>query len=408
MTASITFEGVSKRYYLDNNPLLLSRLIPWRKGLESVWALNDLSFGVTEGETVAIVGANGAGKTTTLRLMAGVSGPTSGRVRVVGRVAPLIGIGVGFNPELTGRENVFVNGLLLGMTMEQIRRDFDAIVEFSELEKYLDTPVKFYSSGMFLRLGFSVAVHTSPEILVVDEILAVGDAGFRVKCNERMMELRESGTTIVLVTHNLGLAMKMARRVIVLAQGGLVFDGDSAEGIDVYHKLLSETRDVRDTAKLRAAAEEDEEGLARGDVALKLLDHNGKPCRNFGPDDTIVVEVQVEFTHEVENPCIGVAIMTAEGSEGVVSSAYTAPGDYHGSHGPGRPMAVRLEMKNHLLSRTFTVHAEVFDAQRQNRLGLSARESFFVDTGTKYFGTANLDSKLYVNDQLMSGKLVKG
>lgn len=408
MTASISFEGVSKRYYLDNNPLLLSRLIPWRKPLESVWALNDLSFGVTEGETVAIVGANGAGKTTTLRLMAGVSGPTSGRVRVVGRVAPLIGIGVGFNPELTGRENVFVNGLLLGMSMEQIRREFDAIVAFSELEDYLDTPVKFYSSGMFLRLGFSVAVHTNPEILVVDEILAVGDAGFRVKCNERMVELREAGTTIVLVTHNLGLAVKMARRVIVLAKGGLHFDGPSAEGIDVYHQLLASERDRSDTAKFRADAEEDEEGLARGDVRVELLDTDGKPCRNFGAGETIVVEVKVAFTHDVENPNIGVALMTAEGSEGVVTSVYTSPGDYRGTHGPDRPLVARVEMENHLLSRNFTVHAEVLDAQCQNRLGLSPRESFFVDTGTKYFGTANLHSKLYMDGKLMDSKLVKG
>ena len=396
MTASIRFESVSKRYALDKSGMLVSRLVPRRRrGLSEVWALRDVSFDIEEGETVAIVGTNGSGKTTTLRLIAGVSSPSGGLMRVTGNVAPLIGVGVGFNPELTGRENVFVNGQLLGMTAQQVKAKFDAIVAFSEIEAYLDTPVKFYSSGMFLRLGFAVAVHTRPEILVVDEILAVGDAAFQAKCNQRMRELREAGTTVVLVTHNLGLAVRMAKRAIVLSKGELVFDGDSAEGMGVYHEMLSKIRDISDTASLRE--DDDAEGLVEAEVSVDLLDEQGKSTRSLGADEHFTVVVKAEFTHDVEDPCVAVGILTAEGGEGVVTSAFTTPGEYRGHHGPGRPLIAKVEMENRLLTRSYTFHAEIFDRDRQHRLGLSPRESFYVNSGIKYFGTANLGSRMAIN-----------
>jgi ABC-type polysaccharide/polyol phosphate transport system ATPase subunit len=396
VTASIRFESVSKRYALDKSGMLVSRLVPRRRrGLSEVWALRDVSFDIEEGETVAIVGTNGSGKTTTLRLIAGVSSPSGGLMRVTGNVAPLIGVGVGFNPELTGRENVFVNGQLLGMTAQQVKAKFDAIVAFSEIEAYLDTPVKFYSSGMFLRLGFAVAVHTRPEILVVDEILAVGDAAFQAKCNQRMRELREAGTTVVLVTHNLGLAVRMAKRAIVLSKGELVFDGDSAEGMGVYHEMLSKIRDISDTASLRE--DDDAEGLVEAEVSVDLLDEQGKSTRSLGADEHFTVVVKAEFTHDVEDPCVAVGILTAEGGEGVVTSAFTTPGEYRGHHGPGRPLIAKVEMENRLLTRSYTFHAEIFDRDRQHRLGLSPRESFYVNSGIKYFGTANLGSRMAIN-----------
>jgi len=317
-------------------------------------------------------------------------------MRVTGNVAPLIGVGVGFNPELTGRENVFVNGQLLGMTAQQVKAKFDSIVAFSEIESYLDTPVKFYSSGMFLRLGFAVAVHTRPEILVVDEILAVGDAAFQAKCNQRMRELREAGTTVVLVTHNLGLAVRMAKRAIVLSKGELVFDGDSAEGMGVYHQMLSKIRDISDTSALNEA-DDDADGFAEAEVTVDLLDAQGNPTRSLGADAHFTVVVRAEFSHDVEDPCVAVGILTAEGGEGVVTSAFTTPGEYRGHHGPGRPLIAKVEMENRLLTRSYTFHAEVFDRDRQQRLGLSSRESFYVNSGIKYFGTANLGSRMAIN-----------
>jgi ABC-2 type transport system ATP-binding protein len=403
VSASIRFESVSKRYVLDNSKMLVSRLVPGRRrGLAEVWALRDVSFEIEEGETVAIVGTNGSGKTTTLRLIGGISSPSSGTMRVTGNVAPLIGVGVGFNPELTGRENVYVNGQLLGMTLQEVKSQFDAIVAFSELEAYLDTPVKFYSSGMFLRLGFSVAVHMRPEILVVDEILAVGDAGFQAKCNERMRELREAGTTVVLVTHNLGLAVQMAKRAIVLSKGELVFDGGSAEGMGVYHDMLSKIRDARGTAPLSNDGGED---LAEATVSIEMLDEHGNPTRSLATDSRFTIVVKAEFTHDVEDPCIGVGIMVANGSEGLITSAFTSPGEYRGSHGPGRPLIAKVEMDNRLLTRDYTMHAEVSDRDGRHRLGMSPRESFFVNAGVKYLGTVNLGSRILINGAEMDGRL---
>ncbi len=199
--------------------MLVKRLVQpwrWRPRRTETWALRDLDLQIERGETVGVIGRNGSGKTTLLRLLSGVSAPTTGRLRVAGSIAPLIGVGVGFHPELTGRENVFVNGRLLGMSERQLRDRYDAIVDFSEIGDAIDMPVKYYSSGMFLRLGFSVAIHTDPEILLVDEILAVGDIAFQLKCLERMREVQARGTTIVVVTHNLHSLDQIAPRTVVL------------------------------------------------------------------------------------------------------------------------------------------------------------------------------------------------
>jgi ABC-type polysaccharide/polyol phosphate transport system ATPase subunit len=396
----IKFEGVGKRYALGNSPMLVSRLIPRRRqGLSEVWALKDVSFEIEEAETVAIVGANGAGKTTTLRMIAGVSAPTEGRLQVAGTVAPLIGIGVGFNPELTGRENVLVNGQLLGMSADEVRRNFDSIVAFSELEEYLDTPVKFYSSGMYLRLGFAVAVHTHPQILVVDEILAVGDAAFQVKCNKRMEDLQAQGTTVVLVTHNLGLAAKMGRRAIVLNRGGVAFDGDPEDAIGVYHSILTETRDMSNTAKLDAEAGSGELA-SRAQVRLEILDASGTPSRKLDHGSPFSIRVHVDFADEVEDPCIGVAIVPTQAHD-IVASAFTTPGEYRGKHGPDRPLEITLELENHLMTRSYRVHAEVFDAKRKWLLGASQLETFFATGPSRYLGTADLGAVLTVDGKQM-------
>jgi ABC-2 type transport system ATP-binding protein len=403
VSKAIQFENVSKQYVLGREATLLSRLLPRRRqGLTEVWALRDVSFEVERGETVAIIGANGSGKTTTLRLLAGVSAPTSGHLRVEGSVAPLIGIGVGFNPELTGRENVFVNARLLGLSAEEVTRSFDSIVAFSELEAYLDTPVKFYSSGMFLRLGFSVAVHTSPELLVLDEILAVGDAAFQAKCNERIREMRERGTTVVLVTHNLNLAAKMAKRAMVLSRGELVFDGDSVEAVGEYHKILSAIRDVNEDT---APSDGGQVALGRTLVDIDLRDRHGVSTRSLASSQPFSVVVTIEFTQEVTDPCIGLAIRPADGHD-LAMSVFTLPGDYRGSHGPGRPLVATIQMENRLLTRSYTVHAEIFDFDR-TLLGRSTFESFYVKAASKAFGTTDLDARMTINGSLMSSEVVE-
>jgi lipopolysaccharide transport system ATP-binding protein len=190
------------------------------------WALRDVSFSVAAGEVIGIVGANGAGKSTLLKILSRITPPTEGRVDLDGRVSSLLEVGTGFHPELTGRENVFLNGAILGMLRSEIRRKFDAIVSFAELEQFIDTPVKHYSSGMFVRLAFSVAAHLDPEILIVDEVLSVGDLHFRNRCLGRMQGLRDDGRTVLFVSHDLTSVRQLCTRALMLQEGHVVDDGD--------------------------------------------------------------------------------------------------------------------------------------------------------------------------------------
>src|SRR5438552_11298765 len=214
MIPAIELRQVSKRYWkLEEQAMLLRSLLPIARPKRSeIYALRDIDLAMGQGETLGIIGRNGAGKTTLLRLMAGVTQPSQGVVRTVGRVAPLISVGVGFHQEMSGRENVYVNGMLLGLSARQVAQRFDEIVGFAELEDFIDTPVKFYSSGMFMRLGFSVVAHSDPNLLVVDEVLAVGDISFQSKCLERMRSLQREGTSIVLVSHFMGAIRTLCPR----------------------------------------------------------------------------------------------------------------------------------------------------------------------------------------------------
>jgi lipopolysaccharide transport system ATP-binding protein len=200
----------------------------------SLWALRDASFEITEGETVGVIGRNGAGKSTLLKVLARITAPTTGRVVVRGRVGSLLEVGTGFHPELTGRENIMLLGAISGMRKAEIVRKFDQIVEFSGVERFLDTPVKRYSSGMFTRLAFSVAAHLEPEILLVDEVLAVGDAQFQRKCLGRMAELGASGRTVLFVSHSMPSVLRLCPRVILLDQGGVIADGPGSQVVKVY------------------------------------------------------------------------------------------------------------------------------------------------------------------------------
>lgn len=201
---------------------------------ERFWALRDVSFNVQEGEVVGIIGRNGAGKSTLLKILSRITAPTSGTVKIKGRVASLLEVGTGFHPELTGRENIFLNGAILGMSRQEVRRRFDAIVAFSEIERFIDTPVKRYSSGMYVRLAFAVAAHLEPEILIVDEVLAVGDAVFQQKCLGKMGEVAGSGRTVLFVSHNMQAVRNLCHRAILLEGGSLTLTGTAVEVVDAY------------------------------------------------------------------------------------------------------------------------------------------------------------------------------
>lgn len=200
----------------------------------SLWALKGVNFEINAGETVGFIGANGAGKSTLLKILSRITDPTEGEVKLRGRLASLLEVGTGFHPELTGRENVYLNGAMLGMSRAEIRSKFDEIVAFAELENFLDTPVKYYSSGMYVRLGFAVAAHLDPEILVVDEVLAVGDTAFQKKCLGKMGDFGRAGRTVLFVSHNIGAVETLCQRGIVLRSGQLVFDGIAKDAIHHY------------------------------------------------------------------------------------------------------------------------------------------------------------------------------
>jgi lipopolysaccharide transport system ATP-binding protein len=284
---AIKFEQVSKKYRLRPRTLReglthLARTI--RASLDrggearssEFWALKGISFEVKKGESIGIIGPNGAGKSTILKLIAGITAPTEGRVFTKGRIAPLIELGAGFHPELTGRENIFLNGSILGMSRREIKQKMDSIIAFADLEEFIDTPIKRYSSGMYVRLGFSVAAHLDPEILLVDEVLAVGDTGFRVRCMERIRELISSGVTVCYITHNILSIRGLCNQAFFLEKGAVQAMGSPDFVIESYNRYLSGkptynfvTKEVGDRPK---------ETLIH---SVEILDESGVPRKNL-------------------------------------------------------------------------------------------------------------------------------
>jgi lipopolysaccharide transport system ATP-binding protein len=266
----------------------------------SMWALRDVNFSFDAGDVVGIIGANGAGKSTLLKILSRITDPTEGYVRLGGRVASLLEVGTGFHPELTGRENIFMNGVMLGMSKAEIDRKFDEIVAFSELERFLDTPVKHYSSGMYVRLGFAVAAHLDPEILVVDEALAVGDMAFQKKCLGKMGEFGESGRTILFVSHSIPAILSLCQKGIVLEKGRVVFEGSAKNAVERYVRTFSHLdaasqTHVVDLSNAPGRAPKFQHCLRK----LELHTGNGKP---LGDKVTVGAALQLRLEFELPHP----------------------------------------------------------------------------------------------------------
>jgi len=240
---------------------------------EIIWALKDVSFQIKPGEVVGIIGRNGVGKSTLLRILAGITDPTEGYADIYGRVGSLLEVGTGFHPELTGRENIYLNGAILGMKKVEIERKLDEIVAFAEIDKFLDTPVKHYSSGMHVRLAFSVAAHLEPEILLVDEVLAVGDMAFQRKCLGKMDDVAQAGRTVVFVSHNMGLLQTLCKRGIFLQRGAVDTDGTITQAVDAYLQTLEQVR----SQDLSKRTDRKGQGKSRLIGAEVTNNHNGSP-----------------------------------------------------------------------------------------------------------------------------------
>lgn len=270
------------------------------------WALKDVSFQVKRGEALGIIGPNGAGKSTILKLLSGILRPNKGEMRVNGRLSALIEVSAGFHPDLTGRENIYLNGSILGMKKQEIDSKFDEIVAFSELEEFIDTPVKRFSSGMYARLGFSVAAHLDPDILLVDEVLSVGDTPFQKKCLKKIYELVEQQKTIVFISHNLDAVRNLCPQAILIKKGHMVAIGNSADVIDAY---LSDVSKQEIDGRVCAVSEDK-------DIFVKhvcLLDDNGKVRNEFCQGEKMRIWIEYEARKKISNPMIGVAFFTDNG-----------------------------------------------------------------------------------------------
>ncbi len=253
-----------------------------------IWALKDICFEVNEGEVLGIIGKNGAGKTTLLKILSRITEPTSGAIEINGRVSSLLEVGTGFHPELTGRENIFLNGAILGMRKREIEQKFDEIVNFSEIEKFIDTPVKRYSSGMYVRLAFAVAAHLEPEILLVDEVLAVGDIVFQKKCLGKMGEVAKGGRTVLFVSHNMESIRKLCTQGIILHEGTVMMEGSADEAVSKYLGEKMDRTAERTWPDINKAPGDDVVRMR----AVRVLDRNGKVCTNFDVRDPVSVELE--------------------------------------------------------------------------------------------------------------------
>jgi lipopolysaccharide transport system ATP-binding protein len=276
------------------------------EGLEEFWALRDISFEINRGEVVGVIGRNGAGKSTLLKILSRITEPSAGRVEIKGRVASLLEVGTGFHPELTGRENIYLNGAILGMTRAEIKRKFDEIVAFAGVERFLDTPVKRYSSGMYVRLAFAVAAHLEPEILIVDEVLAVGDAEFQNRCLGKMRDVADCGRTVIFVSHQMAALQGLCPRAILIADGRVSADGVASNIVRRYLTVQREKVAIRDW----------KDRITNGEgriVEFEILDRERNDCTTVMLGQLVRFRIHVECTGEIGQPLFGILISTDAG-----------------------------------------------------------------------------------------------
>jgi ABC-type polysaccharide/polyol phosphate transport system ATPase subunit len=390
-TPAISALGVGKKYvkYTDTPTLIGALQFLSRSKREPLWALRGLDLVVQRGESAGIIGRNGSGKSTLLRMLAGVTAPTEGTISVRGRVAPLISVGVGFHPELTGRENVYLTGTILGLERRVIDERFDEIVEFSEIEGFIDTPVKFYSSGMYVRLGFAVSVVSEPDVFLVDEVLAVGDLAFQLKCFDRMQEIRQRGTTVVVVSHNLNAIRRLCDRTAVIHDGALAFDGPTPDAISKFHQLLGEMREIETDDVLFS---KEQEGGGAAFEHFRLVDADGQTAAHFTAEDELRFEADVRVTALPDDAYVALRLFHASGV-----SIYREAFPLNGSGGlaPGRHRVV-LTMPVDLPRGSYSADVSIADPSGTIHAPAAPTVLFYVDGRKRVTGVADLHARLSV------------
>ena len=318
----ISVQNVSKRYALYQHPAdrLLDGL-PWRQATTpEFWALRDVNLQVGRGEVVSILGPNGSGKSTLLQVISGILQPTSGRVLCSGRIAALLELGAGFNPEFTGRENVYLNGEILGLSREEIDAAFPSIEAFAEIGSFIDRPIKEYSSGMYVRLAFSTAIHVEPEVLIVDEALSVGDAIFATRCIQKFEELRRRKVTVLLVSHDLGLIKRLSDRAIFMLEGRVVMDGLPKDAVNRYVGFVLDRESGAPADEAATKNRVSSTSFRHGDgtsriTGVELLGRSHAPTRTFQRGDPMSIIVRAHFTKPAESPVVGILIRNRIGMD---------------------------------------------------------------------------------------------
>ncbi len=389
MTISISVENLSKQYRLGviGNRTLYEDINRWWarvRGLPDplakigevdhgnrtdglLWALRDVSFQLQQGEVLGVIGRNGAGKSTLLKILSKVTGPTTGQVKMRGRIASLLEVGTGFHPELTGRENIYLNGAILGMSRDEITRKFDEIITFSEVEKFVDTPVKRYSSGMYVRLAFAVAAHLDPEIMVIDEVLAVGDAAFQRKCLGKLSENAGEGRTVLFVSHNMAAINRLCSRAILLDKGMMIADGPAAEITAKYLAGAAEENGVR-------AWNADE---APGTRELRLIkvamyDNDGTPKSVFDVNE----DINMRFVYKVGVPNTSFRLSLVFKTQGIAAFSSIEPAEL------ARPeegiYSSVVKVPAHLLAESeYSVSISAFASASGKKHYLSLRDAIY-------------------------------
>jgi ABC-type polysaccharide/polyol phosphate transport system ATPase subunit len=365
VTTAVSVENVSKRfrlYHERNQSLKAAVMRHGRASYEEFWALRDVSFDIPAGVTFGLIGENGSGKSTLLKCIARILQPDAGRVVATGKVAALLELGSGFHPELSGRENVFLNGSILGLSRTQILDRFDDIVGFAGLERFIDSPVKNYSSGMYVRLGFSVAINVDPDILLVDEVLAVGDESFQRRCAEKFSDFRRAGKTIVLVSHAMGQLRNMCDQVAWLEHGTVKEVGAPGNIVDDY---VGEAHTERESVTVSEVTPEHRWGSGQARVeSYELLDGAGRPTRQVRTGDPVTVRLHWSTSEPVERPVFGVAVHSLEGIE--VTGPNTRDADLVPDKIDGTGVVDLHVPRLLLLPGTYDLSAAVYDWTRQH------------------------------------------
>jgi lipopolysaccharide transport system ATP-binding protein len=386
----LEFKNVYKRFSRGEKNDSLRDLIPYltKKLLfrgegyklkeKEFWAVKNVSFEIRRGEAVGIIGPNGAGKSTILKLLSGILRPNSGEIAVNGRLSALIEVGAGFHPDLTGRENIYLNGAILGMKRSEIQNKMDQIVEFSELSDFIDTPVKRYSSGMYARLGFSVAAHVDPEILLVDEVLSVGDFTFQHKCLEKMQDIVKKGTTVIFISHNIPSVIKLCQKTILLNKGEIYQYGDSREVCRQYYNVYSESRKVSEKNIISLKN-------------IKLLNCNNEETSNFKSCEWGRAEITIESHEEIENIIMGFLIKQADGSMAFDANSDKIANKYY-SFKINEQKKIVIDFRNNLPEGTYFLGVHFLRPNKGFYYYNSELVEFYVNA-PKTLGVAYLDLK---------------